>query len=116
MGQVHSCGFLTSEIFFEIERVREAASKGNAEYANSHLSIVEKELQMMSIHCEIADISTEKDHLLNVRNGIKDKQWELVKSESLAFEKLLIEKQARNHNNGEDPLDVIPSRVYDALK
>jgi len=116
MGQVHSCGFLSSEIFFEIERVKEAASKGNAEYANSHLSVVEKELQTMSLHCEIADVSEEKKHLANARTGIKDKQWELVRAESLAFEKLLIEKQARSHNNGEDPLDVIPSRVYDALK
>lgn len=116
MGQVHSCAFLASEIFFEIERVKEAAASGNAEYASSHLSIVEKELQNMSIHCELGDYSKETQHLANARSGIKDKQWELVKSESLAFEKSIIMKYARNHNNGEDPLDVIPSRVYDALK
>ena len=116
MTQVHNCGFLSTEIMFEIERVREHARNQNADAAKSHLAVVEKELQMFGVYCELGVTTEEAQHLGAIKNALDDKKWDVVQSESLNFEKNIMLKQAKNHNGGADPLDVIPSRVWDALK
>lgn len=116
MTQVHDCGFLSTEIMFEIERVRENAQSQNAEAAKSYLAVVRKELQRFGVYCELGGTSGESEHVENIETALKNKDWAAARSESIEFEKKIMMKQAKNHNAGEDPLDVIPSRVWDALK
>lgn len=116
MSQVHQCGFLTSEVLFELERVREHARNQNADATGSHLAVVEKELRNMALFCELGDQSNEVEHLSNIKSHLGAKNWGAVQAEALELEKEIVVKQARNYNDGNDPLDVIPSRMWDALK
>lgn len=116
MSQVHECGYLSSEVFFEVERVKEAAKNGDAEDAGNHLSIVEKELTLLALHCELGVTAEESVHIERMHVAVKEKKWDLVRAEALAFEKGVLMKQARNRNDGGDPLDVIPVRVWNALE
>jgi len=116
MGQVHQCGYLATEIIFEIERVREHARNQNTEALSGHLSLIKKDLQNMALHCELGDISNELGHISTIENNIEPKNWGIIEREALEFEKKLTMKQAKNFNDGNDPLDVIPTRFWDALK
>ena len=116
MGQVHQCGYLTSAILFEIERVKEGAKNQNKETVSSHLALVDKELDNMAIFCELGDYSGAKGNIENIKRMLGSDNYNGIHAEALAFEKDIITKQAQNFNDGNDPLDVIPSRLWDALK
>jgi len=115
MSQVHSCGHFSNLTTFEIERIREFAEKQNAEIIDSHISLLEKNIVDVGLSCGLGDLSEENEHLSNLKAGLKEKNWAKIKQEAKFLEKKIILKTAKNYNDGEDPLAVIPSRLYDSL-
>ncbi|MBE3095431.1 MAG: hypothetical protein IMZ52_10405 [Actinobacteria bacterium] len=77
--------------------------------------MLEKNIADVGLSCGLGDLSEEKEHLSNIKAGLKEKNWSKVKQEAKILEKMIILKTAKNHNEGEDPLAVIPSRLYDSL-
>jgi len=115
MSSPKSCGFLTSEIIFEIERVRESAGKQDASGVDNHLSLLENELEQFALHCGSPEFVGEHETLKKVREHLKNKQWDDIKRESKNFEKEIITSLATAHAEGGDHLDVIPARMWDSL-
>jgi hypothetical protein len=115
MAQKHSCGHFSNLTIFEIERIREFAEKKNADVLDSHVSLLEKNIVDMGKSCELGDLSEETEHISNLKIGIQEKNWDKIKQESKSLEKNLILKVAKSHNDDEDPLSIIPSRIYESL-
>lgn len=115
MSQVHSCSHFSNLTIFEIERIRESAGKQNGDMIDTHLTLLEKNLKEMALHCGLGDASEEMEHISNIRSNLKDKNWDKITQESKSLEKQVILKAAQSHNNGEDPLGVLPSRLYESL-
>lgn len=115
MAKQHSCGYYSGEAFIEIEHIRAFAEKNNAESVDSHLTLLEKEIDNVSLHCGIINLEGEKQHLGNIRTALTNKQLDKIPLETYQFEKKLLSQLARGHNDGGDPLDVIPTRVWDAI-
>lgn len=115
MSSQKSCGYLTSEIIFEIERVKEFAGKKDANNVENHLSLLESELEQFALHCGAPEFVGENSTLKKVREHMKNNEWDQAKRESQNFEKELIVSLASGHAEGGDHLDVIPARMWDSL-
>lgn len=115
MAQVHSCGYYSGQAFIEIGRVKSLAEKQNVEATENHLALIEKEIDKVGLHCSIENLADEKQHLANIRTALNNKQFDKIDLEALQFEKKLILKLAKHHNDGGDPLEIIPSRMYESL-
>ena len=115
MAKHHSCGYYAGEAFIEIERIRKLAEKNNAESIDNHLTLLENEIDNISLHCGIVDLVREKQHLSNIRTALSSKQLDQIPPETYQFEKKLLSQLASGHSDGGDPLEVIPARLWDAI-
>lgn len=115
MAKHHSCGYYSGEMFIEIERIRKLAEKNNVESVDNHLTLLEKEIDNVSLHCGIIDLSEEKQHLSNIRTALTNKQLDQISPETYLFEKKLLSQLASGHSDGGDPLEVIPARLWDTI-
>lgn len=116
MSNVHKCGFLSSELVFEIERVKEHARNRNRAAASGHLAVVEAALQNFGMYCGFGVMTDEMEHVGDIKKALDGGQFDHVGSMSLELEKKILTRQAEQYNDGGDPEEIIPSRMWDALK
>lgn len=115
MTSSHGCTYYSGLTFVEINRIKFLAEKQNAEAVDNHLAVLEREFQNVGLTCGFIDLTKEEKHLAEIKTALKDKQWHLVTSKATDFERDFLVRLAEQHNEGHDPLDIIPARTWDSL-
>lgn len=115
MASQQSCAYYSGEIIVELENIRRYAKRNNAEVVDNHLTLLEKQYDNIALHCGILEATQEKPLLQEMRTFLTNKQLDKVGMNARYLEKKVLKHLAKNVNEGNDPLDLIPARVIDSF-
>lgn len=115
MGSEHLCAYNSFEIVIETENIRRYAKEKNKKSVDNHLTLLEKEYDKMMLSCGMVELVSGKETLKDIRTSLNNDQYEKIDMYAKKFEKDVLLSLAEQANEGNDPMDIVPSRIIETL-